>query len=342
MKYKLLGRSGLRVSELALGTMTFGEDWGWGASKQESWRMLDTYSEAGGNFIDTACNYTEGTSEKFVGEFIASNRDYFVVATKFSLRARGDDQNDPNFGGNNRKNLMRSVKSSLKRLNTDYIDLLYLHMWDYTTPISEIMVALDDLVRSGKVHYIGFSDTPAYIVAKANMFADSHALTPVTAIQVPYNVLRRDPERELFPMSREENIAVTAWGLVGGGVLTGKYKDQDTEKRYDEASDEALASAEKIVEISTTIGKSPAQVAINWVRQQQAKAQIIPILGARSVKQLEDNLGVLDFELTEDQLEEIAGFSDFKVGFPWEFLHESYVLELIHGKTYPDLEFHRK
>jgi aryl-alcohol dehydrogenase-like predicted oxidoreductase len=341
MKYKLLGRSGLRVSELALGTMTFGEDWGWGASKQESWKILDMFAEAGGNFIDTACNYTEGTSEKYLGEFVASNRDYFVLATKFTLRSRGENQKDPNSGGNSRKNIIRSVENSLRRLNTEYIDLLYLHMWDYTTSVSEIMRALDDLVKAGKVHHIGFSDTPAYIVSKANMFADSHALTPIVAIQVPYNVLRRDPERELFPMAREEDIAVTAWGLVGGGVLTGKYKHKHSEKRYEKASEEALETAEKIEKISKDIGRSPAQVAINWVRQQQALAQIIPILGARSIMQLEDNLGVLEFELSPEQLEEVSGFIDFQLGFPWDFLHEPYVLELVHGKIYPDLEFHR-
>lgn len=338
MKYKLLGRSGLRVSELALGTMTFGEDWGWGASKKESWRILDKFSEAGGNFIDTSCNYTEGTSEKYVGEFVSSNRDYFVIATKFSLRTRGENQMDPNAGGNNRKNLFRSVESSLERLNTDYIDLLYLHMWDYTTSIEEVMRAMDDLVRAGKVHYLGFSDTPAYIVSKANMFAHSHALSPAVAIQVPYNLLRRDPERELFPMTKDEDIAVTAWGLLNGGVLTGKYKLENIDKRYESASEEAMDAADKIVEVAGRVGRSPSQVAINWVRQQQEKAQIIPILGARSVEQFNDNLQVLDFELSQDVMYEIDKIANFKAGFPWDFLHGDSVLELIHGKTYPFLE----
>ncbi len=341
MKYKLLGRSGLRVSELALGTMTFGEDWGWGASKKESQQIFDAFYEAGGNFIDTACNYTEGTSEKFVGEFVATERDYFVIATKYTLRPRGGNSMDPNAGGNNRKNLMRSVESSLKRLNTDYIDLLYLHMWDYTTSISEVMRGLDDLVREGKVNYIGFSDTPAYIVAKANMLADLQSLSPVVAIQVPYNLVRRDPERELFPMAREEDVAVTVWGLLGGGVLTGKYREVDIEKRYESASEEGMVIADKIVEIGKRIGHSPSQIAINWVRQQKEKAQIIPIIGARSVEQLKDNLGALDFELSPDQLQEITELSDFKVGFPWAFLHDEDVLELIHGKTFQKLDRHR-
>jgi aryl-alcohol dehydrogenase-like predicted oxidoreductase len=340
MKYKLLGRSGLRVAELSLGTMTFGEDWGWGASKAESQRIFDAYRDAGGNFIDTACNYTEGTSEKFVGEFVSSERDYFVIATKFTLRARGDNPLDPNAGGNNRKNMIRSVESSLKRLNTEYIDLLYLHMWDYTTSVDEVMRALDDLVREGKVHYIGFSDTPAYIVSKANMLADLRSLSPVVAIQIPYNLMRRDPERELIPMASEEDIAVTAWGLLGGGVLTGKYNTENVEKRYDSASEEGKAIAEKIVQIGAQLGYSPSQVAINWVRQ-QTNAQIIPILGVRTLEQLKDNLAALDFELSKDQLHEISELSEFKVGFPWSFLHEEYVLELVHGKTYPLLDIHR-
>lgn len=340
MKYKLLGRSGLRVSELCLGTMTFGEDWGWGASNDESRKIFDAFCDAGGNFIDTACNYTEGTSEKFVGEFVSSDRDYFVIATKFTLRARGQNQLDPNAGGNNRKNMIRSVESSLRRLNTDYIDLLYLHMWDYTTSVGEVMRALDDLVRDGKIHYIGFSDTPAYIVSKANMLADLQSMSPVVAIQVPYNLMSRDPERELIPMAREEDIAVTAWGLLGGGVLTGKYRSKDVEKRYEDPSEEGMRMGDKVVEIAAQIGCSPSQVAINWVRQQK-HAQIIPILGARTLEQIKDNLGVLDFELSDDQIKEINSLSDFQVGFPRSFLHDDYVLELVHGKTYGNLDLHR-
>ncbi len=341
MRYKLLGRSGLRVSELSLGTMTFGEDWGWGASKMESQKIFEAFAEAGGNFIDTACNYTEGTSEKYVGEFVASDRDYFVIATKYTLRSREANSMDPNAGGNNRKNLMRSVEASLERLNTDYIDLLYLHMWDYTTSVREVMRGLDDLIRDGKVHYIGFSDTPAYIVAKANMLADLQSLSPVVAIQVPYNLTRRDPERELFPMAKEEDVGVTAWGLLGGGVLTGKYRDIKVDKRYESASEDRMAVADKVVEIADKIGRSPSQVAINWVRQQQDKSQIIPIIGARTLDQINDNLGVLDFKLSPDQLLEIGDLSDFQVGFPWSFLHEEYVLDLVHGKTYPNLDLHR-
>jgi aryl-alcohol dehydrogenase-like predicted oxidoreductase len=341
MRYKLLGRSGVRVSELALGTMTFGEDWGWGASKEESWRIFDAFTEAGGNFIDTACNYTEGTSEEYVGEFVASDRDYFVIATKFSLRPRQANADDPNAGGNSRKNMIRSVESSLKRLNTDHIDLLYLHMWDYTTPVEEVMRGLDDLVRAGKVLYLGLSDTPAYIVSKANMFSDLRSLTPISAIQVPYNLFGRDPERELFPMAKEEDVAVTVWGMLAGGILTGKYRDIEAVKRYEQASEGGMAKADKLEKIAEQIDRSPSQVAINWVRQQQPKAQIIPILGARTLEQLKDNMGVLEFDLSPSQTEEISELSDFKPGFPWSFLHEEDVLELIHGKTHQKLDIHR-
>lgn len=341
MHYQLLGRSGLRVSELALGTMTFGEDWGWGASKDECRSIFDAYVQAGGNFIDTACNYTEGTSEKFVGEFVASDRDYYVIATKYSLRPRNANPNDPNAGGNNRKNMIRSVESSLKRLNTDYIDLLYLHMWDYTTSIEEVMRGFDDLIKAGKVLYVGFSDTPAYVVSKANMLANLRSLSPVVAIQLPYNIFRRDPERDLFPMANEEDIGVTVWGILGGGVLTGKYRDERAIKRYQEASEEGMAIGDEIVKLSKEIGCTPSQIAINWVRQQSKNAQIIPILGVRSLNQLKDNLGVLEFELTSEQMQNIDELSDFKPGFPWTFLHEASVLELIHGKTYGLLDLHR-
>ncbi len=341
MKYRLLGRSGLRVSELALGTMTFGEDWGWGAPLEESRRIFDAFTNAGGNFIDTACNYTEGTSEKYVGELIATDRDYFVVATKYTLRPNQFQNMDPNRGGNARKNMIREVEASLQRLGSDYIDLLYLHMWDYTTPVEEIMRAADDLVRAGKILYFGMSDTPAYIMARANMYARCMGLSPVVATQVPYNLARRDPEREIMPMASEEDIAVTCWGLVMGGVLTGKYRSADTQTRYEKASKESMDIGDGVVSLAEEIGHSPAQIAVNWVRQQQSKAQVIPILGARTHAQMEENLGALDFELTSDQLEKIDSLIDFDPGFPRSFLHSDNVRNLVHGKTYDSLENHR-
>src|ERR671929_1690213 len=220
MKYQLLGKSGLRVSELCLGAMTFGEEWGWGASKEECDKIFNAYVDAGGNFIDTANNYTGGTSEKYVGEFISGDRDRFVLATKYTSNTR---RGDPNAGGNHRKNIAQSLETSLKRLNTDYIDLYWVHAWDPLTPIEETMRALDDMVRAGKILYIGISDAPAWVVSQANTLANLKGWTEFTGLQIEYSLIERTPERELLPMADALNIGVTAWSPLGGGVLTGKY-----------------------------------------------------------------------------------------------------------------------
>ena len=225
MRYKLLGHSGLRVSELALGTMTFGEDWGWGASKEESRRMFDAFAQAGGNFIDTANRYTNGTSEKYVGEFVAAERERFVVATKYSLFMRRDD---PNASGNHRKNMIQSLEASLKRLNIDYIDLYWVHAWDFMTPVEEVMRALDDMVRAGKILYVGVSDTPAWIVSRANMLAELRGWSRFVGLQIRYNLVDRAAERDLLPMARALDLAVTPWNVLGAGVLTGKYNQKKT------------------------------------------------------------------------------------------------------------------
>ena len=214
MRYRLLGRSGLRVSELALGTMTFGEEWGWGASEPESKRMFDAYAEAGGNFVDTANRYTEGTSERFVGDFIAADRDHWVVATKYTLWTRRDD---PNFSGNHRKNMIQACEASLKRLKSDYIDLYWVHAWDFTTPIEEVMRGLDDLVSAGKVLYVGISDTPAWIVSRANTIADFRGWSPFVGLQIRYSLIDRTAEADLLPMARSLDLAVTPWS--GESVL---------------------------------------------------------------------------------------------------------------------------
>ncbi|MEM7336796.1 MAG: aldo/keto reductase, partial [Chloroflexota bacterium] len=227
MNYQLLGKSGLRVSEIALGTMTFGEDWGWGADFDTSRKIFDKYVEAGGNFIDTANNYTKGTSEKFVGEFIQDQRDQFVLATKYTLRLDNGNPKNFNEGGNSRKSMMRSVENSLKRLNTDYIDLLYLHMWDFMTPVEEVMAGLNDLVRSGKVLYVGFSDSPAWIISYAVGLAERYGWARPVATQTPYNFASRDPERAILPMAKEMGLTLTAWGLLSGGVLSGKYNSEN-------------------------------------------------------------------------------------------------------------------
>lgn len=338
MRYKLFGKSGLRVSELALGTMTFGEDWGWGASKEVSQKIFDSFATAGGNFIDTAYNYTNGTSEKFVGEFIHKDRDHFVVATKYSLSMRKDD---PNAGGNHRKNMFRSVEESLQRLNTDYIDLYWLHMWDFVTPIEEVLRGLDDLVRQGKVLYVGISDTPAWVISNAIAISELRGWSRFVGLQVPYSLADRGVERDLLPMARHFDLAVTPWGLLEGGELTGKYNTPTTDpKRSRDTSPQIKALADTVMQIATEVGHTPSQVAINWVRQQKS-AQIIPILGARTEKQINDNLGCLEFELSAEQLQRLTDANKLDLGFPHSFLNSDHVHGLIFGETYRKLDNHR-
>jgi aryl-alcohol dehydrogenase-like predicted oxidoreductase len=329
----------LRVSELCLGTMTFGENWGWGAPSTDSRDIFNVFAEAGGNFIDTAVNYTDGTSEEFLGNLLSGDRDRFVVATKYSLNTR---KNDPNAGGNHRKNLMRSLQTSLKRLRTDYIDLYYLHMWDFMTPIEEIMRSLDDVVRSGKVRYIGVSDTPAWIVSRANTMAEMRGWTPFVSLQVPYNLNARGPERELIPMSRGMGLGVTAWSPLAAGLLTGKYssKTQRTTGRLTRPdwgiSEKDRGFAQKFDTFANSLGRAPAQVALNWLRQQEGI--VIPIVGATSSSQMKENLDCLDFRLTPDQMTQLNDFSSIELGFPNDFLKSPGVRELIFGESFPKID----
>lgn len=338
MKYKLFGRSGLRVSELALGTMTFGEEWGWGSTKEESKQIFDLYANAGGNFIDTANRYTEGTSEKYVGEFISSDRDHFVVATKYTLFTR---LNDPNFSGNHKKNMVRSLEESLKRLNSDYVDLYWVHAWDYTTPVDEILRGLDDLIRQGKILYIGISDTPAWIVSHANTLAELNGWTQFAGIQIKYSLLDRTAELELLPMTRKFGLAVTPWGVIGGGILTGKYS-KDTRPEDGRATviptvkEKDLQIVEVVKQIADEIGCTPTQVALNWVRKQ--KGNIIPIIGARKVEQIKDNLFCLNYNLTNEQIEKLNNVSAFDLTFPHSFLNNPRIKELIYGGTENQIE----
>src|SRR5215469_9819396 len=223
MRYRLLGNSGLRVSEVSLGTMTFGEDWGWGTSKEEARKVYEAFREAGGNFIDTANVYTNGTSETFLGEFMQGHRQSIVLATKYTNAMPGTD---PNAAGNQRKNMMQSVEASLKRLRTDYLDLYWVHIWDQLTPVEEVMRGLDDLVRQGKVLYVGISDAPAWWIAQANTLAQLRGWSAFVGLQIEYNLIERSVERELIPMAQALNIGVTAWSPLSGGVLTGKYQSQ--------------------------------------------------------------------------------------------------------------------
>jgi aryl-alcohol dehydrogenase-like predicted oxidoreductase len=347
MRYKLLGRSGLRVSELCLGAMTFGEDWGWGASKEESRRMFDAFKEAGGNFIDTANYYTGGTSERFIGEFVASERGHYVIATKYTLNMRPDD---PNSGGNHRKNMVRSLEESLTRLQTDYVDLYWVHAWDPMTPVEETLRALDDLVRAGKILYVGISDAPAWVVSRANTLADLMGWSAFAGLQIPYSLIERTPEREVLPMAQALDIGVTPWGMLGGGVLTGKYKKgrpRPKDARY--GSQEAwgdiyvternLRIAEEVLRVAKEIGRSPSQVAIAWVRQRPCGV-IVPILGAKKLAQLADNLGCLEFALSEEHQRRLDEASHVDLGFPLAFL--SQVRQIVYGNTFPLIDDHRR
>ena len=342
MRYRLLGRSGLRVSELALGTMTFGEEWGWGASEPESKRMFEAYAEAGGNFIDTANRYTEGTSERFVGDFIAADRDHWVVATKYTLWTRRDD---PNFSGNHRKNMIQACEASLKRLKSDYIDLYWVHAWDFTTPIEEVMRGLDDLVSAGKVLYVGISDTPAWIVSRANTIADFRGWSPFVGLQIRYSLIDRTAEADLLPMARSLDLAVTPWSVLGAGVLTGKYSrgNQPEDGRAKEGAatrERNLVIAESVVSIAEEIGCSPSQVAIAWVRQQDGV--VIPLLGARNLPQLTENLGALEIRLSDDQLATLDDVSQVDLGFPHNFLSDPNIRDVASGGIWERIDNHRR
>ena len=344
MNYRLFGRSGLRVSELALGTMTFGTDWGWGADRDQCRKMFDLFAEAGGNFIDTANNYTGGTSERVVGELVAADRDHFVVATKYSLSTRSED---PNAGGNHRKNLVRALEASLERLGTDHVDLLWVHMWDGMTPVDEVVRALDDLVRAGKVLYVGCSDAPAWTVARAVTLAELRGWAAFCGLQVPWSLADRAVEREHLPLAAALDLAVTPWGVLEGGELTGKYLAPDgspTRIRPEHVTARVNKLAKEVVAVAAESGRPPAQAAIAWVRQQEPGwgVPLIPIVGARSAAQLQSNLGCLDLELTQEQLDRLTAASAFSPGFPRSFLESDHVRGLIFGATFDRIAGHRR
>lgn len=327
--YRLLGRSGLRVSPLALGAATFGTEWGWGAERDEARKLFDLYVERGGNFIDTASTYTNGSSERLLGEFTRTSRESLVLATKFStLRRPGD----PNSGGNHRKALFGSVEDSLRRLNTDYLDLLYLHVWDATTPVEEILRAMDDLVRQGKVLYVGICNVPAWQVSRMQAIADLRGWSPLVALQAEYNLIERTGERDLIPMAREMGLGVVPFSPLAGGVLTGKYNRDDltatqagadgTRKEFNRANgaltERNLAIADVVREVAAEQGRTPGQAALAWTLQNPDVTA--PIIGARTPAQLEDNLGALDVDFTAAQLARLQEASAISLGYPHDLL----------------------
>jgi aryl-alcohol dehydrogenase-like predicted oxidoreductase len=342
MKYKLLGKSGLRVSEAALGAMTFGDEWGWGSPKAEAQKVYETYREAGGNFIDTANFYTHGTSEKFVGEFIKGHRESVVLATKYSNAAPGSD---PNAAGNHRKSMMQALEASLKRLQTDYIDLYWVHIWDGITPVEEVMRGLDDIVRQGKVLYLGISDAPAWWIAQANTLAELRGWTQFIGLQIEYSLMERTVERELVPMAKALNLGVLAWSPLARGILTGKYQGggkPDGGRMTTEGMKEFLPEEQRaarilsaVKSVSEQVGRSLAQVALAWLRHQTVS--VIPIIGARKVPQLQDNLSSLDLVLSPEQLKSLDGPSQIEPGFPQSIYEREMVRGIRYGGTWDHL-----
>lgn len=337
MKYKLLGRSGLKVSELCLGTMGFGTENGWGADKEASFAIMEKYAEAGGNFLDTANIYKFGTSEKIIGEFInARDRDYFVIATKYSLH---DNKTNPNASGNNHKNMMRSVEASLQRLQTDFIDVLYLHIWDDLTPVDEVLRGLDDLIRQGKVNYAAISDTPAWIVAKGNTMAELMGWSQFIALQVEYSLLQRTPERELLPMAKHFGMTVTPWAPLAGGALTGKYlrgdfgRIKEGSNRLNENSQQVT---KEVIAIAEKLGVEPSHVALKWTMQQPLS--VIPIVGATKLSQLEQNLKTVDIIIPEEDMQHLDEVSAIDLGFPMKFFKEENVIMNNYGGFYDRIE----
>lgn len=338
MKYHLLGTTGLKVSEICLGTMGFGTEAGWGADEATSFKILDKFAEAGGNFLDTANIYKSGTSEKIIGNYLNNmdiDRDQFVVATKYSLK---DNYNHPNASGNSRKNMMRSVEGSLKRLKTDFIDVFYLHIWDDLTPIEEVMRGLDDLVSQGKVCYIAISDTPAWVVAKGNTYAALMGLSKFNALQVEYSLIQRTPERDLIPMAKHFGMTLMPWAPLGGGVLTGKYLIGDTGRVKPESkrlNERSVQITKTVVSVAEQLHVSPSNVALQWTRQQGINA--IPIVGATKLSQLEDNLQFTQLELSKEHLSRLNEISSIELGFPGEFFAEEGVRKNNFGGFYDQI-----
>jgi aryl-alcohol dehydrogenase-like predicted oxidoreductase len=246
--------------------MTFGDDWGWGSAKDEARKVYDAFREAGGNFIDTANLYTNGSSESFLGEFMEGHRRSIVLATKYTNAAPGPD---PNAAGNQRKNMIQSVEASLKRLRTDYIDLYWVHIWDQITPVEEVMRGLDDLVRQGKVLYAGISDAPAWWIAQANTLANLRGWSLFVGLQIEYSLIERTVERELIPMARAMNIGVTAWSPLAGGILTGKYHGQGSSESGRMSGDmmkEFLPEQERADRIVAAVKAVSSRPIIAWPR----------------------------------------------------------------------------
>ncbi|QGV77960.1 aldo/keto reductase [Streptomyces ficellus] len=331
MRYTLLGRTGLRVSELALGAMTMGHDAGGDVNR----RILDAYADAGGNVVDTADVYGGGASEEVVGTLLQGRRDRFVLASKYTCATHPGDVNS---GGNHRKNLVQSVEASLRRLRTDRLDVLWVHARDAYTPVEEVMRALDDLVRAGKVLYLGVSDWAAWEIARANTLAELRGWTSFAGSQLRYNLLDRTPERELLPQARGFGQTVFAWAPLAAGKLTGKYRLGETGRLADGAREDEREHAiiTTVLDIAGQGGWSPAQVALAWLRTRPDG--IVPLIGASRPDQLADNLGCLGVELDADAVERLDRVSAVSLGFPHDFLREPGIVRNVYGDRHAEID----
>jgi aryl-alcohol dehydrogenase-like predicted oxidoreductase len=351
MRFRLLGRSGLRVSGICLGTMGFTEGQSWCTSKPESQRIYEAFRESGGNFVDTANTYGNGSSETYLGEFMAHEREAVVVMTKYTGSFLGSNGGkNPNHAGSHRKSLRHAVEGSLRRLRTDYIDVLSVHSWDFLTPLQEVLEGLDDLVRRGLVLYLGISNTPAWIVARANTLAELRGWTPFVGYTAECNLLERDCDRELLPMARAFDIAMMATHPLASGLLTGKYArelgngsggsrrlDDPTMARFVSRSERNLTIVKEVCAIAAEIGCQPAHVALNWLRQRD----LIPVIGARSAAQVRENLACYDFALSAEQVQRLDGLSRIPLGYPHAFLASGIVKKFTYGEMRELMDDHR-
>lgn len=343
MRYRLLGKSGLRVSQVALGTMTFGTAADWSRPEEQCRPVFDAFVEAGGNFLDTANMYTGGESERIVGRMVAPDRDRFVIASKYANAVPGSG--DPNAAGMHRKSLTRSLDASLKRLGVDYIDLYFVHWWDFTTPVEEVQRALDDAVSTGKILHVGLSDVPAWVVARAQTFHDLRGLVPVTAMQLEYSLVQRSIEREHLPLAQAHDIGVTAWSPLAGGILTGKYTraaSTDGSKRMDSMQlqpldDRNRAIAEAVDKIADGIGVTSSQLALAWMMARG----VVPIVGATRADQLTESLAATEIALSDDTLKALDAASAFDAGHPYNMLEWDMPMALGYGGMFDQIDIPR-
>jgi len=343
MKYKLFGNTGLRVSQAALGTGTFGKAWGWGSTPEEAAAVFDAFVEAGGNFFDCADGYQNGEAETILGGLIARDRDNFIVSTKYTTAV---GMRSIAKTGNSRKAMMASIEGSLKRLGTDYVDVFWVHMPDLVTPTDEIVRGLEDLVRQGKVNYIGMSDFPAWRVSRAITSAQLRGTEPLAAIQIELNLAERSAEREFVPMAQAYGLATMIWSPLGGGTLTGKYRDKNVKGRLNQGGGpirtipetRAAQIIEALDRVAADLGATPAQIAIAWVcNKEPVGTSFIPVLGARTVEQLGENLAALDIVLGEEHMALLDAASAIELGFPHELMGQAAMKFLHTGGHWDDI-----